>query len=142
MAIENECRNHLLDRLNDRLIPYKISAAMPEAQSADGTRVDILMLSGAGSNLPIEAKRHFHDAVWSAASSQLQGYAKAAGADRYGIYLVFWFGSDYKQTPALPDKSKKPNSAEKMEQMLYEGLPEALRAFTEVVVFDVSRPAT
>ena len=140
--VENECRNHLLERLKDRLVPYQISAAVPEAQSAEGTRVDILMLSGAGSNLPIEAKRHFHEAVWSAASSQLQGYATAAGADRYGIYLVFWFGSDYEQTPALPDQSKKPNSAEEMEQMLYEGLPEALRAFTEVVVFDVSRPAT
>ena len=140
--IENECRNHVLRRLKDRFIPYQITAAIPEAQSAEGTRVDILMLSGAGSNLPMEAKRHFHEAVWSAASSQLQGYATAAGADRYGIYLVFWFGSDYEQTPALPVQSKKPNSAEEMEQMLYEGLPEALRAFTEVVVFDVSRPAT
>lgn len=138
--IENECRNHLLERLKDRLTPYQIAAAMPEAQSVEGTRVDILMLSGAGSNLPIEAKRHFHEAVWSAASSQLQGYATAAGADNYGIYLVFWFGSDYEQTPALPDKSQKPDSAEKMEKMLYERLPEVLRAFTEIVVFDVSRP--
>lgn len=139
--IENECRNHLLERLKDRLGPYQISAAIPEAQCAEGTRVDILMLSGAGSNLPIEAKRHFNEAVWSAASGQLQGYATAAGADRYGIYLVFWFGSDYEQTPKVPDKSAKPDSAEKMEQMLCEKLPEALRAFTEIVVFDVSRPA-
>lgn len=138
--IENECRNHLLERLKDRLVPYQISAAMPEAQSAEGTRVDILMLSGAGSNLPIEAKRHFHEAVWSAASSQLQGYATAAGADSFGIYLVFWFGSDYKQTPKVPDESAKPDSAEKMEQMLYERLPKALRAFTEIIVFDVSHP--
>lgn len=138
--IENECRNHLLERLKDRLFPYQISTAMPEAQSAEGTRVDILILSGAGSNLPIEAKRHFHEAVWSAASSQLQGYATAAGADSYGIYLVFWFGNDYEKTPALPDKSEKPNSAKKMEQMLYERLPEVLRGFTEIVVFDVSRP--
>jgi hypothetical protein len=137
--IENECRNHLLERLKDRLDPYQISAAIPEAQCAEGTRVDILMLSGAGSNLPIEAKRHFNEAVWSAASSQLQGYATAAGADRYGIYLVFWFGSDYEQTPKVPDKSAKPDAAEKMEQMLCERLPEALRAFTEIIVFDVSQ---
>lgn len=139
--IENECRNHLLERLKDRLIHYQISAAIPEAQSAEGTRVDILLLSGAGSNIPIEAKRHFHEAVWSAPSSQLQGYATAAGADNYGIYLVFWFGSDYRQTPKVPDDSAKPNSAKEMEKMLYERLPEALRAFTEVIVFDVSRPA-
>lgn len=140
--IENECRNHLLERLKDRLDPYQISAAIPEAQCAEGTRVDILMLSGAGANLPIEAKRHFNETVWSAASSQLQGYATAAGADRCGIYLVFWFGSDYKQTPKVPDKSAKPDSAEKMEQMLYERLPEALRTYTEIIVFDVSRPAS
>ncbi len=139
--IENECRNHLLERLKDRLIPYQISAALPEAQSAEGTRVDILILSGAGSNLPIEAKRHFHEAVWSAASSQLQGYATAAGADSYGIYLVFWFGNDYVQAPKVPDNSAKPDSAQKMEKMLFERLPEALRAYTEVIVFDVSRPA-
>ena len=140
--IENECRNHLLERLKDRLVPYQISAAIPEAQSAEGTRVDILMLSGAGSNLPIEAKRHFHEAVWSAAANQLQGYATASGADNYGIYLVFWFGSNYEQTPVVPDKLAKPDSAEKMEQMLYERLPEALRAFTEIIVFDVSRPTS
>lgn len=137
--IENECRNHLLEKLKDRLLPYQVFAAIPEAQSAEGTRVDILMLSGAGSNLPIEAKRHFHEAVWSAASSQLQGYATAVGADSYGIYLVFWFGSDYEQTPGVPDKSAKPDSAVQMETMLIEGLPEKLRPFTEIIVFDVSR---
>lgn len=140
--IENECRNHLLERLKDRLVPYQIAAAMPEAQSAEGTRVDILMLSGAGYNLPIEAKRHFHDAIWSAASSQLQGYATAAGADSFGIYLVFWFGNDYEQTPKVPEKSAKPDSAIQMETMLTEGLPEKLRPFTEVIVFDVSRKAS
>lgn len=138
--IENECRNHLLERLKDRLVPYQISTAIPEAQSTDGTRVDILVLSGAGANIPIEAKRHFHPDVWSAAETQLQGYATANGADGHGIYLVFWFGSEYKQTPPLPDMSEKPDTAAKMEAMLYDLLPETLRLKTEVIVFDVSRP--
>lgn len=138
--IENECRNHLLERLKDRLVPYQISTAMPEAQSADGTRVDILLLSGAGANIPIEAKRHFHPDVWSAAETQLQGYATANGADGHGIYLVFWFGSEYEQTPSVPDMSEKPDTAVKMEAMLYDRLPERLRLQTEIIVFDVSRP--
>ena len=111
---------------------------MPEAQSREERRVDILLLAGGEGNLPIEAKRHFHQEVWLAASSQLQEYATAAGADGYGIFLVFWFGSDYKPTPALPDNSTKPNSAELMEAMLIAGLPEKLRRFTEIIVFDVS----
>lgn len=137
--IENECRNHLLERIKDRLVPYRISAAMPEAQSVDGTRVDILLLSGAGANMPIEAKRHFHPDVWFAAETQLQGYATANGADGHGIYLVFWFGNDYKQTPPVPDMSEKPDTAMKMETMLYNRLPEMLRLRTEVIVFNVSR---
>ncbi len=137
--IENECRNHLLERLKDRLRPYKISAAMPEAQSAEGTRADILLLSGAGANIPIEAKRHFHPDVWTAAETQLQGYATANGADGYGILLVFWFGSEYEQTPAVPDKSAKPDTAIKMEAMLYDRLPEILRPRIKIFVFNVSR---
>lgn len=140
--VENECRNYLLTRLKDRCIPYQISAVIPEAQSAEGTRVDILMLSGAGASLPIEAKRHYHENVWSAASGQLQGYATAAGAEGFGIYLVFWFGDDYQKTPKTPktpDQSAKPNSAEQMETMLVKDLSEKLRPFTEVIVFDVSR---
>jgi len=112
---------------------------MPEAQSAEGTRADILLLSGAGTNLPIEAKRHFHPDVWTAAETQLQGYATANGAEGYGILLVFWFGNEYEQTPAVPDKSIKPDTAIKMESMLYDRLPEILRPRTKVFVFNVSR---
>lgn len=137
--IENECRNHLLERIKDRLVPYQINSAIPEAQSVDSTRVDILLQSSTGANIPIEAKRHFHKDVWSAAETQLQGYATAQGADGHGIYLVFWFGSEYKPTPHVPDESEKPDTAMKMETMLYDRLPEMLRQRTEVIVFNVSR---
>ncbi len=137
--IENECRNHLLERLKDRLVPYQISSAMPEAQSAENTRVDILLQSRTGANIPIEVKRHFHPDVWSAAETQLQGYAIAQGADGHGIYLVFWFGSEYKPTPPVPEIPEKPDTAIKMEAMLYDRLPEMLRLRTEVIVFNVSR---
>jgi len=98
--IENECRDRLLNRMRDRLKIYQIAAALPEARRRDETRADVLMLTGAGRNFPIEAKRHFHKDVWIAASTQLQGYASDPGADGLGLYLVFWFGNDAGPTPA------------------------------------------
>ena len=50
--IENECRDHLLDRLRDRLKKYQIAAALPEARRGAETRADVLMLTGAGRNSP------------------------------------------------------------------------------------------
>lgn len=52
----------------------------------------MLVLSGAGRNLPLEAKRHSHPDVWIAAGTQLQRYASDQGADGQGVYIVFWFG--------------------------------------------------
>jgi hypothetical protein len=139
--IENECRDHLLDRLRDRLKKYQIAAALPEARRGAETRVDMLALTGAGRNLPVEAKRHFHPDIWVAAATQLQGYAATPGADGLGIYLVFWFGNDAHPTPARPDGSAGPSSGAELEAMLITDLPADLRYRTDVVVFDVSNPS-
>jgi hypothetical protein len=139
--IENECRDHLLDRLRDRLQPYKIAAAAPEARRGEETRADVLVLTFAGRNLPVEAKRHFHPDIWVAASTQLQGYAADDAADGIGIYLVFWFGNDASPTPARPDGGQGPASANELERMLATDLPPDLRLRTDVIVFDVSNPA-
>jgi hypothetical protein len=136
--IENECRDHLLERLQDRLKRYRIAAAIPEARRAEETRVDMLMLTGAGRNLPVEAKRHYHPDIWTAASTQLQGYAAAEGADGHGIYLVFWFGNEATPTPARPDGSEGPRSARELEALLATDLGPDLGPRTDVVVFDVS----
>jgi hypothetical protein len=138
--IENECRDHLLERLQDRLKPYRIAAAVPEARRGEETRADMLLLTGAGRDLPVEAKRHFHPAIWTAASTQLQGYAAADGADGCGIYLVFWFGNEASPTPSRPDGSDGPRSACELEAMLVSDLAPDLRARTDVIVFDVSDP--
>lgn len=138
--VENACRDHLLGRLRDRLKPYRVTAALPETRRADETRADVVLLSGAGRNLPIEAKRHFHEAIWDAASTQLQGYAAAPEADGYGIYLVFWFGNAAAPTPSRADGAPGPQTAKAMAKMLADDLPSALRARTSVVVLDVSDP--
>jgi hypothetical protein len=136
--VENHCRDHLLDRLRDRLGKYGIAAALPETRRGDETRADMVILSGAGRNLPVEAKRHFHDDIWVAASTQLQGYSADPGADGFGIYLVFWFGNDASPTPSRPDGAAGPGSAIEMEAMLVKDLPAELKKTTDVVVFDVS----
>lgn len=138
--IENECRDHLLDRLRDRLNRYSIAAVVPEARRSDETRADMLVLTGAGRNLPIEAKRHYHADIWVAASTQLQGYTADPGADGFGIYLVFWFGNDTSPTPARPDSGAGPTSAVELETMLIGDLSPELKARTAVIVFDVSDP--
>jgi hypothetical protein len=139
--IENECRDHLLDRLRDRLKKYQIAAALPEARRGEETRADILMLSGAGRNLPVEAKRHFHPDIWIAAATQLQGYTAAPGADGLGVYLVFWFGNDASPTPARPDGNAGPTTGAEIETLLVGDMPADLRARTDVIVFDVSDPS-
>jgi hypothetical protein len=139
--VENECRDHLLDRLRDRLAKYQIAGALPEARRGEETRADMLMLSGAGRNLPVEAKRHFHPDIWIAPATQLQGYTAAPGADGLGVYLVFWFGNDAAPTPARPDGKAGPTSGAELEAMLIEDLSPDLKGRTEIVVFDVSNPS-
>jgi hypothetical protein len=138
--IENQCRDHLLDRLRDQLGRYRIAAAVPEARRGEETRADMLMLTGAGRTLPVEAKRHFHPDIWTAASTQLQGYTAAEGAAGFGIYLVFWFGNEASPTPARTDGTNGPRSAGELESILIGDLAVDLRARTEVIVFDVSDP--
>jgi hypothetical protein len=100
----------------------------------------MLMLTGTGRNLPLEAKRHFHPDIWTAASTQLQGYAAADGADGRGIYLVFWFGNEASPTPSRPDGSDGPKSARELEAMLVSDIGPDLGPRTDVIVFDVSDP--
>ncbi|WP_337108449.1 hypothetical protein [Mesorhizobium salmacidum] len=52
--IENEDRDRLLELLRFRLDRYGIVASLPEARRGENTRADVLLLSHAGMNLPIE----------------------------------------------------------------------------------------
>lgn len=139
--IENEDRDRLLELFKVRLEQYGVAAAMPEARRGENTRVDVLLLSHAGKNLPIEAKRHYNPELWTAAVEQLAGYAADEDAFGYGAYLVFWFGAEYR-TPARPDRKKPPASADELEAMLRSDLPSTLEGKISVIVLDVSRPDT
>jgi hypothetical protein len=116
--IENQCRNRLLGLLRERLKKYNIVAVLPEAQRGEDTRADLLFLTWAGHDLPLEAKRHFDPDIWVTASTQLQGYSADPGADGFGIYLVFWFGNEASPAPSRPDGGDGPNTAIELETML------------------------
>lgn len=137
--IENEDRDRLLELLRPRFEGYCIAASLPEARRGENTRVDVLMLSHAGKNLPIEAKRHYNGELWTAASTQLAGYAADPDACGFGIYLVFWFGTEF-SAPKRSDGADSPDSAEALEAMLVDDLPLHLKDKLSVVVLDVSRP--
>jgi hypothetical protein len=100
----------------------------------------MLLLTAIGRNLPVEAKRHYHPELWTAAATQLQGYTAEAGAEGRGIYVVFWFGVEVEPTPGRPGGSARPTTAENLEAMLIRDLSPELRARTGVIVFDVSDP--
>ena len=57
----------------------------------------------------------------------------------FGIYLVFWFGAEFK-TQARNDGIKTLDSAEGLEKMLTNDLPPQMKDKLTVIVLDVSRP--
>lgn len=136
--IENEDRDRLLELLNLRFERYGIVAAAPEARRRDNTRADMLLLSYLGQNVPIEAKRHYNPELWTAPNTQLRGYASDEGATGYGVYLVFWFGTEF-PVPRHPAGLAAPQSAEELEAMLIADLPPDMAKTTAVVVLDVSK---
>lgn len=137
--IENEDRDRLLELLRMSLDRYGVAASLPEARRGENTRADVLLISHAGKNLPIEAKRHNNRELWTAPVEQLAGYASDDEAFGYGLYLVFWFGVEFPIT-GRSDGTAAPSSATELEDLLRADLPPALDGKISVVVLDVSRP--
>lgn len=137
--IENQCRDRLFELLGARMETYGVTAVLPEARRGEETRVDVLILSHVGMNLPIEVKRGHNTELWTAPSTQLRGYAADERAHGFGIYLVFWFGREF-PLPAREDGGEKPITAGALEAQLIADLPDDLRGTVEVVVLDVSLP--
>ncbi|MGV0909578.1 NACHT domain-containing protein [Martelella sp. FOR1707] len=138
--VENEDRDRLLELLRPRFERYGIVGSFPEARRGENTRADILLLNGAGKNLPVEAKRHYNKELWTAPVDQLSGYASDENASGYGVYLVFWFGKD-RSLPTRDDGAPPPETAEELEAMLIEDLPSALKNKFTIIVLDVAKPS-
>ena len=146
--IENDCRDLLVDRLADRLRRFHIPVhyAATEARSGNDRRSDVLVTSAApilagqrAAALPIEAKRHWNDELWTAVDNQLVPYCRSAGSNGHGVYLIFWFGS-YRTMPALPDGAERPTTAGGLADALRARLKPDLADSITIVVIDVSDP--
>lgn len=137
---ENDCRDRLLGRLKPLLL-YKGIQAEPEGHFAEDKRADIKVLYSS-MVLPIEIKRHCHKDVWTAATDQLHRlYSRDPGAAGHGIYLIFWFGADFKKLPKPPSNIKLPSTAAEMEEELRRTVPDIIKDRIDVIVFDCARPA-
>ncbi len=136
---EEICRDHLLDRLKERLRPMGIDAA-PEGHYARDKRADIKVTFNSSMNLPIEIKRHYHAELWSAPVEQLKKlYARDPDAACRGIYLVFWFGTSRdRRIPKPPAGTVTPNSPGQLEEALIQIVPIVDKALIEVIVIDCS----
>lgn len=146
--IENDCRDLLVDRLADRLRRFQIPVnyAATEARSGNDRRADVLVTSASpilagqrAAALPIEAKRHWNDELWTAVVNQLVPYCRSAGSNGHGVYLIFWFGNCRKM-PALPDGADRPTTAEGLADALRARLKPNLADSITIVVVDVSDP--
>ena len=136
---ENDCRHRLLGLLKPLLQQQGIQSE-PEGSFAEDKRADI-KVQFSSLVLPIEIKRHYHKDIWTAPEGQLhKRYSRDPGADGHGIYLVFWFGIDFRKVPKAPNNIKSPVSAAEMEEEIIRTIPEAIKEQIEVIVFDCSRP--
>jgi hypothetical protein len=136
---ENDCRDRLLGRLKPLLLHQDIQAE-PEGHFAEDKRSDIKVLFSS-MVLPVEIKRHYHKDVWTAPKEQLNKlYSRDPGTGGHGIYLVFWFGVDFKKVPKAPSGTKSPVSAVEMEEEIRKTIPGEIEDKIEIVVFDCSRP--
>ena len=140
--IENDCRDLITDRLQDRLARYGIPVhrTSTEARSASDRRADMLVLGDGAAALPIEVKRHWNAEIWTAVTEQLHPYTRSAGSNGHGILLVLWFGVDAGAVPAPPDGAS-PASASNLAAMLRDRLSPDDRDKIDVVIFDVSNPS-
>ncbi|REG49551.1 hypothetical protein B0G80_5928 [Paraburkholderia sp. BL6669N2] len=135
---EESGRDVLIDFLRDRLRMKGVSIE-PEGRMVHGKRADIVV-TGRHFKIPVEIKRNYHADVWAAPMSQLDRlYTRDPDASRYGVYIVFWFGTlADKQTPRHPEGVALPASASGMSAQLVDLLPDERRANIAVVVIDVS----
>ena len=140
---EGLCRKHLLSDLQLVLDASGIDVdASPEGYHAEDTRSDILALitSHGVHAVPVEVKKSDSGDLWRAIEDQLVAkYLRDPRSGGYGIYLVFWFGTDFLRRS--PPEGTRPESPKELLGILQGLVPPEHRRTITVVVVDVSAPA-
>lgn len=135
---EEACRDNIVTMLRPTLLPMGVIVE-PEAHMVADKRADI-SAAMPGRKILCELKRDYHAEVWTAMMGQLERfYAHDPEAKGFGVYMVFWFGSERpRQIPMPPNGMQRPNTATEMETMLQSLLPEDKSRRLTVIVVDVS----
>lgn len=124
-------------RQTDRPLTYTL-----EVHLGDDREGDIWCESGILA-VAIECKRHWHSDLWTAFDWQLaQQQAVDWRARGYGVYVVYWFGTDVQAVTGPPRGSgiATPTTAEALEAALRQRIAETGLPNIAVKVIDVSRP--
>jgi hypothetical protein len=138
---ENRCRDRLAAMIGPELMRYDIQR-ITEADMPMTKRVDLAFARGTA-QLPLEVKGQWHADVWDAASGQLDlQYLIDWRSEQRGIYCVLWFGNlpsaTNRRLKAHPDGVTAPATADAMQALLIERIPESRRPLIEVIVLDLS----
>jgi hypothetical protein len=133
---EESCRDEIIKMLReiDRRLDF-----IPESHGADEKRVDIVVKAAQRLILPVEIKGQWHRELWTAADTQLDHLYVADWRAERGIYLVLWFGERVK---GLPVGINPPSTAEELRHALVSTSRAAQAGRVDVVVLDLTRPAT
>lgn len=116
---ENSLTEKICSYLEPMLCTYNVKI-ISQKQCDDGI-CDIMIQTPSNEIIPIEAKNSDHSELWNAIESQL--VAKYMRSNQYGIYLVYWYGSDRLTRSSLV--SSPPSSHEELESSLIEySIPE------------------
>jgi hypothetical protein len=136
---EESCRDRLVDLLRPMLSAFEVILE-PEGHQAEDKRVDIKCVAP-GLTIPLEIKRHYHRQLWTAPSKQLKRlYARDPDAEGRGIYLVLWFGTEFKLLPSAPRGIGRATGPEELRIALRLTLPKSEWDLIEIVVHDCSVP--
>jgi len=146
---ENECRDRLVERMQERLLARGVTTQTEQRQAND-TSADIgfraLPRDGRPFQLPVECKLQTNRQLWTAAESQLAArYTIDPDSGGYGVYLVFWHGADdqlSKRMPAAPDGAPRLADPSALRGALSLAIGTERRDRLSVVVLDVSPPST
>ncbi len=134
---EEDCNDHLAVLLGAEEPGVRFD---PEFHIGADREVDIACSVGS-IRIPIEAKGQWHPDLWHAAGRQLgeqQAVDHLAGG--YGIYLVYWFGSDSPKSLQGPPRGvNRPQTPPALEGALGVRLQVSGRVNLRVRVLDLSR---
>lgn len=137
---EDLCRDALSSDLEAQMRSWGVSVHT-ESRHANDKRSDILVRSG-DFRVSLEVKKSCSRDLWSAMRDQLiEKYCTHPESGGFGIYVVFWFGDSQQCRPTKKEGVPLPESAEELEWLLIDSLPEALRHRIAVVVVDVANPS-